>query len=95
MKNVRTKKCLKSVLSTENAKEESKKPILSVDELEKAKIVLIKAYQEKYIGNEIRKLQEKNKLPKESKFKSLYPFLDKNKVLTVGSRLQNSKLHGD
>lgn len=84
---------MKSVLSAENAKKENKKQILSVDELDEAKIVLIQAYQQKYFGNEIRKLQEKNKLPKESKLKSLYPFLDKNNVLRVGGRLQNSEFN--
>lgn len=81
----------KNVMSVEEAKEKSKKQNLSADDLEKTKTVLIKMVQSHYFSHEIKKLQEKNSLPKDNKLKSLYPFLDTNGVLRVGGRLQNSE----
>lgn len=80
-----------NVLTKEEAKKEAQKQNLSIEELNEAKLTLIKLFQNKHFGKDIKKLQEENTLPKDSKLKSLYPFLDEKGVLRVGGRLQNSE----
>lgn len=70
-------------------KEICKNQNLSIEELEATKFEMIKACQEEYFGKDIQKLKAKECLPKSSRSKPLYPFIDHHGVLRIGGRLQN------
>lgn len=89
LNKLKKKKLLKAVISDENdIKEACKTQLLTLEELEKAKVDIIKACQEKYFGKDILKLNEKQCLPKDSK---LYPSIDQNGLLRIGGRLHHSE----
>ena len=61
-----------------------------IEEVEYRKIALnhlIKQVQHSYYSQEIKDLENKQSVAKESKIVQLYPFLDENKLLKVGGRL--------
>lgn len=91
IQKLKTKNTMKNLLNTKDTKETSKTQVLTVDELNEAKTRIIKMFQEKYFGKDIKKLEEKKTLTKDSRLSSLYPFLDAAGVLRVGGRLQNSE----
>lgn len=61
-----------------------------VDELNAAKIILIKNCQQSHFENEIYALNEKIELSKSNSLRPLFPFIDGNRLLRVGGRLQKS-----
>lgn len=65
---------------------------LSVDELQKALIILIKKAQTECFHQEISDLQKFKEVKSSSKIKSLYPFLDSDGLIRVGGRLAQSQL---
>lgn len=65
---------------------------LTVDELDHAEIIIIRLIQKTQFFDEIQKLDTKKPISKSSRIRNLDPFLDENRVLRVGGRLQNSNL---
>lgn len=65
---------------------------LTVDELQRAMIVLTKIHQLKAFQCELRNLQRDKAVEPHSKILSLNPFLDQNGLLRVGGRLKNAPL---
>ncbi|XP_055623484.1 uncharacterized protein LOC129766910 [Toxorhynchites rutilus septentrionalis] len=65
---------------------------LTVHQLEKAKIILIRLAQEDKFNSEIEHLKQAKSLRKQSKIRKLNPFLDSESVLRVGGRLRFSQL---
>lgn len=63
---------------------------LTVDELEKAKLQLIKLCQLQYFEEEIQKIRQQGEVGKKSSLRALCPFLDTDGILLVGGRLKNS-----
>lgn len=63
---------------------------LSIEELNNAKMIIIKLIQNVEFAREISDLNHKGELHKKSKLLILKPFLDKNNVLRVGGRTKNS-----
>lgn len=75
LNELKKRKMLKSViLDNREIRERCNNQLLTVDELEKAKIDLIKRCQENYFGNDMQKLKEEGRLSKDSRLKPLYPF---------------------
>lgn len=62
----------------------------SVKEVEISHDRVIKLVQNQYFASEIHDLQNSNEVKKISSLKSLNPFLDKDKILRVGGRIENS-----
>lgn len=89
---LRKRKTLKTILSgKETIKEMCNKQFLSVEELDTTKYDVIRACQENYFGKEMQKLRNKECLPKDSRLKPLYPFIDQHNLLRMGGRLQHSE----
>lgn len=65
---------------------------LTPQEIESAKITVIRISQYSSFMPEIHNLQTNRPLPKESKLNNLNVFLDKNQLLRAGGRLQNSQI---
>ncbi|XP_041765140.1 uncharacterized protein LOC121589934 [Anopheles merus] len=65
---------------------------LSVDEIQNAKIVLVKMVQRQVFPDELRQLRKKQKLAGGSPLKLLHPFIDKDGVIRVGGRLGHADL---
>lgn len=61
-------------------------------ELKQALMTLIRLAQREHFSNEIRKLEKKENIDKNSRLISLSPFLDEHQIIRVGGRLQNSNL---
>lgn len=61
---LRERKSIQRILKKEEVPECCKQEALTVEELENAKITIIRLYQAKHFGEEIEKLKEKQKLPK-------------------------------
>lgn len=71
------------------------KPItneLSVEELRKSEVVLIKLSQQRSFNAEISDLKKNGQVNRKSKLLSLVPFLGENDLVNVGGRLQKSSL---
>ena len=64
----------------------------SLQNLEDARITILKILQHDSFGSEILRLQNSSALPANSKLLKLDPFLDKNNLLRVGGRIQCSSL---
>lgn len=73
----------------------SKQIYLSLTELHKAEILIIKQVQHIEFSSEIKNITENCKLHSKSKILQLNPFLDENGILRVGGRLRNSNLSTD
>lgn len=67
------------------------KQCLTPEELENAKIGLIRTCQEAYFGRDMQKLKGKGLLPKDIRLKPLYPFIDQHGLLRIRGRLQHSE----
>ncbi|XP_053685671.1 uncharacterized protein LOC128735203 [Sabethes cyaneus] len=65
---------------------------LSVEQTRKASLFLVKLVQKEAFANEIKILEKKESLPNGSKFRLLSPFIDEERVLRVGGRLNLSQL---
>ncbi|XP_058840343.1 uncharacterized protein LOC131695821 [Topomyia yanbarensis] len=65
---------------------------LSVEELSKAKTLIVRLAQQEAFAPEIRELEKGNSVPKRSHVRQMSPFLDQEKVLRVGGRLKLSQL---
>ncbi|XP_037955049.1 uncharacterized protein LOC119684956 [Teleopsis dalmanni] len=63
---------------------------LTVEELREAENIIIRHTQHLYFTKEINLIKNRRELPSGYKICSLYPFLDKNEILRVGGRLENS-----
>lgn len=68
---------------------------LTREELDNAELVLVKKVQMEYFPSEFAALKKGNSIPVKSKLRFLNPYLDKNEVLRVGGRLDNSDLTFD
>ena len=64
-------------------------------EYQKALLSLIRIHQRKHFYNDIDKLLNNQNVSKNSKLRSLNPFLDKDNLLRVGGRLSNANLSYD
>ncbi|XP_055924888.1 uncharacterized protein LOC129956901 [Argiope bruennichi] len=69
-----------------------KEDYLSAIEIQNATKMLVKYVQRSEFKSEIKYLQLKHPIPKNSKILSLNPFLDKDELLRVGGRLKFSNL---
>ncbi|XP_037931348.1 uncharacterized protein LOC119666139 [Teleopsis dalmanni] len=63
---------------------------LTVEELREAENIIIRHTQHLYFTKEINLIKNRRELPSGYKICSLYPFLDKNEILRVRGRLENS-----
>ncbi|GFT83347.1 uncharacterized protein TNCV_1555611 [Trichonephila clavipes] len=84
--------CLRFVNNSKINISERKKDYLNTTELRNAAEVLVKSVQQSEFKSEIKCLQLKHQIPKNSKILSLNPFLDKDGLLRVGGRLKFSNL---
>ncbi|GFW72420.1 integrase catalytic domain-containing protein [Trichonephila clavipes] len=84
--------CLRFVNNSKINISERKKDYLNTTELRNAAEVLVKSVQQSEFKSEIKCLQLKHQIPKNSKILSLKPFLDKDGLLRVGGRLKFSNL---
>ncbi|XP_054706729.1 uncharacterized protein LOC129216539 [Uloborus diversus] len=73
----------------------SSKGQISIQELEQSTKFLIKSVQEVEFTEEIELLKKNESVARKSKLKFLNPFLDKDSILRVGGRLNNSNLNFD
>lgn len=65
---------------------------LTIEELEKAERLVIKALQLMQFGEDIRRIQAGKSVRNNSRVKTLSPFLDEHGIFRVGGRLSNSEL---
>ncbi|GFY18346.1 uncharacterized protein TNCV_2047521 [Trichonephila clavipes] len=91
-KETMTEWCLRFVNNSKINISERKKDYLNTTELRNAAKVLVKSVQQSEFKSEIKCLQLKHQIPKNSKILSLNPFLDKDGLLRVGGRLKFSNL---
>lgn len=70
----------------------SKQCNLTLDEIRRATDLIIKQVQYEHYGQEINDLKTKGSVCNNKGLQKLYPYLDKNNILRVGGRLQNSNL---
>ncbi|GFT91480.1 integrase catalytic domain-containing protein [Trichonephila clavipes] len=89
---ITTARCLRFVNNSKINISERKKDYLNTMELRNAAEVLVKSVQQSEFKSEIKCLQLKHQIPKNSKILSLNPFLDKDGLLRVGGRLKFSNL---
>lgn len=68
---------------------------LTVLELDKALLIIIRYFQNKYFLSEINDLKKSNSVSRKSKLFRLSPFLDDNGVIRVGGRLKNADIPFD
>lgn len=68
---------------------------ITTEELQQSAEIFIKKTQEMYYCEELRCLSKNIQLEKKSKIRNLNPFMDKNGLLRVGSRLQEAQLTYD
>ena len=68
----------------------------SVEDMQQAKMFILKLLQNKFYSKEIKILRDQEKtLQQSSSLYKLHPFLDVNGILRVGGRLVRSSLHDD
>ncbi|XP_011858442.1 PREDICTED: uncharacterized protein LOC105555996 [Vollenhovia emeryi] len=65
---------------------------ITAEELQKAKASTIKLIQKEEFKDDIKALKGNNKVRRDSKLVSLYPYLDSNGILRVGGRLKYATL---
>ena len=65
---------------------------LQVGELDKSLTTIIKEIQRIEFNSEIKSIESRGFVPRNSKILPLSPFLDSDKILRVGGRLKNSNL---
>ena len=65
---------------------------LTVEESEKASVIIIQAVQQEIYSQEIKCIQKQEKMPKTSPLRNLDPFIDTHGLLRVGGRLHLSNL---
>lgn len=63
--------------------------VLTVEEVETAKLNIIRIVQREMFSKEYKALNNKTQLPKQSTIRSLAPFLDNERVLRISGRLQS------
>lgn len=71
-------------------KEEELTNILSIKEIDRARITIIKCVQKEAFTRELQDLKNLKGVAKSSKLFSLCPFLDENNIIRVGGRLKNA-----
>ncbi|XP_012542665.2 uncharacterized protein LOC105840305 [Monomorium pharaonis] len=84
--------CLRFIDNIRKGVSERRFGSLSVDELDKSLLTLVKIVQITHFAPEINSLERENAVRSSSKILSLNPFLDEYRILRVGGRLKNSKL---
>lgn len=78
-----------------NQRLQEKQFYLSVDELSRAKHMIIKYYQHLEFTEEINSLQNQEKINPKSKILNLNPFLDREGLLRVGGRIKHAQIKED
>lgn len=68
---------------------------LTLQELRKAKLIIIKYVQRAEFISDIENLLHKKRLTSDSKLLNLNPFLDNNGILRVGGRLKNANISAE
>ncbi|XP_046654957.1 uncharacterized protein LOC124348728 [Daphnia pulicaria] len=76
--------------STECKDQEKQEKASTVAEREEALRTLIQKIQEACFGTDVKTLIARKQLKKTSRLVKLTPFIDKNKILRVGGRLENA-----
>ena len=62
------------------------------EELERAKVLVIKSIQDKCYAEQFRCIAAERSLPIDSSLRRLHPIVDSDRLLRVGSRIEQSKL---
>lgn len=77
------------------ATDDNLKTVLTVEELDNARLSLIKLCQKVHFEGEMDQIKKNGQVNKNSKLKTLFPFMDGNEILRVGGRLNNSEFSED
>lgn len=80
------------IINTSSHRRDRRLGHLTLAEIRNASNMIIRHEQNKHYGTEIKALKHKNSLNSHSRILKLNPWLDKNNILRVGGRLQNSDL---
>ncbi len=65
---------------------------LTPSELQEAMLVIVKKIQQQYFSSDLTALRKTKKVPRSSKLKRLFPFIDSSGVMRVSGRLENADL---
>ncbi|XP_044014169.1 uncharacterized protein LOC122856520 [Aphidius gifuensis] len=84
--------CLKFLHKTKMTSATPKELVITTEEYDTTLLYFIKHTQHQYFSHEISALKNHEQLPKSSSLIRLTPYLDKEGVLRVGSRLNNANL---
>ncbi|XP_044005465.1 uncharacterized protein LOC122850372 [Aphidius gifuensis] len=84
--------CLKFLHKTKMTPSTPKELVITTEEYDTTLLYFIKHTQHQYFSHEISALKNHEQLPKSSSLIRLTPYLDKEGVLRVGSRLNNPNL---
>ena len=84
--------CKRFISNCGNPKANRKLTILSTQDLDQALICCVKIVQQISYAQEMRSLMEQQEVAGSSSLKTLHPFIDKQGLLRVGGRLQQSTL---
>lgn len=68
---------------------------ITIAEVESARLIIIKHFQQRFFNVEINDLQRFNVVTRKSKLFRLSPFLDENGLIRVGGRLKNADIPFD
>ena len=82
--------CKRFISNCRNPKANRKSTILSTQDLDQALICCVKIVQQISYAQEIRNLMEQQEVAASISLKTLLPFIDKEGLLRVGGRLQQS-----
>ncbi|XP_063989736.1 uncharacterized protein LOC135168999 [Diachasmimorpha longicaudata] len=70
-------------------------PVLTPDELNKARLFWVKLTQKQFFASAIRTLRRDHQLPTGHQLAKMTPFLDELGIMRVGGRLRNAQLDAD
>jgi len=84
--------CKRFISNCRNPKANRKSTILSTQYLDQSLTCCVKMVQQISYAQEIRNLMEQQEVTASSSLKTLHPFIDKEGLLRVGGRLQQSTL---
>lgn len=83
---------LKFIHNIKYRKEKQKTGVITVKEINQAKLEIVKLVQAEEFKEEIRALRSKKKVQRSSRLTALHPFLDSNGIAQVGGRLKHAVL---
>lgn len=84
--------CRRFINNSKKIMQKSENITLSAAELQESLLLCIQISQMLYFCEEINQIKNNRSLSPKSKLLSLNPYIDKDRILRVGGRLQNSNL---